>query len=124
MIGLVLAAIVALGTLVMNTPEPVHYEQRVEFTYHLPRRQRDTNAALLCWQTGAYNLILDMPLGRTYDGTFSFLIANGQGGVNTSLTPLDYSQPATCSAYVFKEPQSANATGAVLTNVVTFAVTP
>lgn len=137
--GLVLLALTTLsadaappvtwGIVTLDTPN-LHYGDSATFSYTVPRRHREMMFGVLCWQRPIvtlldYSLILERRLdSHAYSGTVTVQIANGQGGINWSLIPLDYTPPADCVAYVFREPKSANASGLILTNIVDFRVQP
>lgn len=99
-----------------------HYGDTVTMTYHVERRYRQMVGALLCSQNGHYVEIFETSLdSHSNDGTYSDTISEPYP---PNLPPFDKTQPASCIAYVFREPQSARASGGILTNVLSFEVTP
>lgn len=108
------------GTVTLESTD-LHFGDTMVVDYHLEHRYREMKGGLVCSQGSGYVFILETfwldP--HAFDGAFTFVVANGPD--NRSNGELDYSIPADCFTYVFREPRGQDS-GAILTNVLSFEV--
>ena len=115
-----------IGTMTLLTSTPIYYHQVVEFYYVLPRKPQKANFIVVCnqgkWIFAAEGIPHPEITPRLLQGTISILMANESETLH--LGGFNYTQPASCGAYLIDEGSPNGKPATVATNVAHFEILP